>query len=764
MGRLRVFRVFILLSLVLLNFQNCTNQFQARDFSKRESISEASRDLQLVRSSGNRIDRDHYLRRSCYCLDCHDKSGSSVDQQDMTIGAIAQTGCQYIRWASFPWVSLQGGTIFDQSTQKLRTRTPEEEKAIQKDELDRFEEMVKRLPPQVIAEYGIPEILSETFALSLEVSASELAILNELALKYNPSAFPFDGFSYSKMVRSDNPNNFWGGTYVNGMPILDSKAGWHYHLLLFIRAHSRGARGFYLSQANHRFSGGTPAGKEFYLESLIMALRSYAVELTGVDIIFGSESLEPIYSRYQTVPPNAGLIDFVKYIGDLDVAEKDPVSGDFFAMHQDGTPRKCRNSDLLSMNSQTVRQNSKGQRVGPLCLLDDDSTGGRAYASTINGAASLPLDSNIGNWPVMLEFDGCSECHVLGRAELGSNAVYYKNHGDDSTTDCYSRVRNGLSNTMLFISQPKSVREQFNLYASYMAIGMSSKRGHPIYFPQGIKVDQNHFWQLPSNYYQLTSQQLQEQKNRVRLCPATEDGAGKAFNSSLYYSAILCDDLGGVKTALSDSFINEAKNGIFMGKKVGPISPPAPPLCVPNSTTMSGCSQPTNGQSIKTCNSTGTAYGACTISCNAGFELKNSQCVALPPPALRIDFFSILSSDKSKTMSNSDFIENLYRALLGRASDSGGFSFWKGELDAKVRTREAVRIGILGTDEFVNILFKNDNRSWVKNLYKAVLRRESDLDGENFWVKSLNDKTRSRSAVLNDFLALSEYTDITKKD
>jgi hypothetical protein len=54
------------------------------------------------------------------------------------------------------------------------------------------------------------------------------------------------------------------------------------------------------------------------------------------------------------------------------------------------------------------------------------------------------------------------------------------------------------------------------------------------------------------------------------------------------------------------------------------------PVCNANSPTTSGCAQPANGQSKRTCNSNGTAYGACTIACNTGFEVKNDQCVAVP--------------------------------------------------------------------------------------------------------------------------------------
>ncbi|MBK8201076.1 MAG: DUF4214 domain-containing protein [Bdellovibrionales bacterium] len=71
---------------------------------------------------------------------------------------------------------------------------------------------------------------------------------------------------------------------------------------------------------------------------------------------------------------------------------------------------------------------------------------------------------------------------------------------------------------------------------------------------------------------------------------------------------------------------------------------------------------------------------------------------------------------------------------------------------------------MMGTDEYKDTLFKTDNRAWVKNLYKTVLRRESDSGGQNFWVNSLNAGTHTRSAVVNEFLNLSEYKNITKKD
>lgn len=63
---------------------------------------------------------------------------------------------------------------------------------------------------------------------------------------------------------------------------------------------------------------------------------------------------------------------------------------------------------------------------------------------------------------------------------------------------------------------------------------------------------------------------------------------------------------------------------------------PAPQLCGPNSSTESGCPAIANGRSVKTCNSTGSAYGACAVTCNSGFTLSGGACLpssSAPPPS-----------------------------------------------------------------------------------------------------------------------------------
>lgn len=51
-------------------------------------------------------------------------------------------------------------------------------------------------------------------------------------------------------------------------------------------------------------------------------------------------------------------------------------------------------------------------------------------------------------------------------------------------------------------------------------------------------------------------------------------------------------------------------------------------VCTPNSVTAEGCSPMANGSNKRTCNTSGTGYGACSLTCNSGYHLENGSCVA----------------------------------------------------------------------------------------------------------------------------------------
>jgi hypothetical protein len=108
-----------------------------------------------------------------------------------------------------------------------------------------------------------------------------------------------------------------------------------------------------------------------------------------------------------------------------------------------------------------------------------------------------------------------------------------------------------------------------------------------------------------------------------------------------------------------------------------------------------------------------------------------------------------------------NLVMDMYRGLLGRTPDSGGFDFWVARLRAAqcagagaVYTEvENLSSGFLNSGEFVN-----RNRSdgqFVGDLYNAFLRRGGDNGGVQFWIGQVG--TMGRNGERQQFIATSEF-------
>lgn len=172
------------------------------------------------------------------------------------------------------------------------------------------------------AEYATPELVTKGFVQALAITPDELAILNQLAVAYQPNFSGLTMIQYENVTKETATGDFWGAGQPSGVPVLDTKEGWHYHLLMMIRSFDRGARGFYIAQASLRFKQ-TPVGNEKYFESVVRAMR-------------------------------------------------------------DGSEINCRGQGLLQAFDIKVVANASGQRIGPLCILESDASGLRVHTSAHN--------------------------------------------------------------------------------------------------------------------------------------------------------------------------------------------------------------------------------------------------------------------------------------------------------------------------------------------------------------------------------------------
>jgi RHS repeat-associated protein len=94
-----------------------------------------------------------------------------------------------------------------------------------------------------------------------------------------------------------------------------------------------------------------------------------------------------------------------------------------------------------------------------------------------------------------------------------------------------------------------------------------------------------------------------------------------------------------------------------------------------------------------------------------------------------------------------------YRQFLGRDADPGGIQYWTQQLQGGL-TDEQMQAGFIASPEF----FKNaggTDKLWIDALYQALLDRQPDANGENYWIGQLHGH-QSRAEVANDFTGSPE--------
>ena len=101
------------------------------------------------------------------------------------------------------------------------------------------------------------------------------------------------------------------------------------------------------------------------------------------------------------------------------------------------------------------------------------------------------------------------------------------------------------------------------------------------------------------------------------------------------------------------------------------------------------------------------------------------------------------------------FVERLYRETLGREADEDGAADWTNRLLSGGSTGADVAFGFIFSDECRALTVENSD--YVQVLYRAMLGREADEAGLNSWVSFLN-AGHPRSNVFAGFVNSPEFT------
>ena len=113
-----------------------------------------------------------------------------------------------------------------------------------------------------------------------------------------------------------------------------------------------------------------------------------------------------------------------------------------------------------------------------------------------------------------------------------------------------------------------------------------------------------------------------------------------------------------------------------------------------------------------------------------------------------------ITLNKSEAQDASAFVTRLYKVCLDRAPDADGLAYWNDKLTTGAKTAAEVVEGFMLSKEYTA---KNlSNGDYVENAYTAMLGRASDESGKATWVANLNNGM-SRVSILAGFTGSAEF-------
>ncbi|WP_066646342.1 DUF4214 domain-containing protein [Christensenella timonensis] len=103
------------------------------------------------------------------------------------------------------------------------------------------------------------------------------------------------------------------------------------------------------------------------------------------------------------------------------------------------------------------------------------------------------------------------------------------------------------------------------------------------------------------------------------------------------------------------------------------------------------------------------------------------------------------------------FVQRLYEIILSRQPDASGKAYWVTRLNSQLETGASASYNFLFSKEFSNKNFSDSD--FLDILYRAMMNREADTSGKNYW-QSFLDKGASRKYVFANFVNSSEFKQV----
>jgi hypothetical protein len=211
----------------------------------------------------------------------------------------------------------------------------------------------------------------------------------------------------------------------------------------------------------------------------------------------------------------------------------------------------------------------------------------------------------------------------------------------------------------------------------------------------------------------------------------------------------------------------------FGGQSMGTTSP-TQAVTVTNvgngSVTVSGVST-TNAQFAQTNNCTTLAVGAsCTVNVTFSPSIAGGALLSTVAASANLAIASNAAASPTNVAlsgtAEKSLVSHYYRAILRRAPDSGGKSFWESQasamqaLGANVNeTWYAMAVFFFTSAEYLG--FNRDDTGFVTDLYNTFFNRPPDGGGLSYWTGQIS-QGMPREVVLVSFMLSPEFVSFTE--
>jgi len=108
---------------------------------------------------------------------------------------------------------------------------------------------------------------------------------------------------------------------------------------------------------------------------------------------------------------------------------------------------------------------------------------------------------------------------------------------------------------------------------------------------------------------------------------------------------------------------------------------------------------------------------------------------------------------------NNAIIAQVYRGMLLRLPDEGGFQYWLGQLNSGVSAVNVANAIFVST-EFSSQYGQIFTEQFVDFIYQNMLGRQPDLTSFLYWVDQLKNQGKSRPAFVADLAYSAEATTV----